>query len=248
VQTAAIAGPGASPARSDAARTISTNSAERPMPVNAKPATATGTDGAVAASTIPRRRRAAPGWPRSSRARAPSRCICGGAPAEAAAPARSAPPSTPTEKAACRPDRIGLGSRRSTATPWTFIATSSTPAASPIAAVLRTSVPNDPAEPGATIAAPSISPSAVTSGALPRRAASAPVSGWAISTVTVSASSVSPIRPLLRSRWSWIGREACEERGDDEAVEREEDRDGDARAHPAGNAAGEVMLASFPAG
>ena len=141
-----------------------------------------------------------------------------------------------------------MHNRRSTATPWTLIVTSSAPAAAPIAAVHRTSAPNDSANAGATIAALTSSPPAVTTGALPRREASAPASGWAISKAIVSASSAKPMSPVAQVQPVLDRRQPGEERRDDEAVEREEDRDRGARAHAIRRALGSLMVATFPAG
>ena len=126
------------------------------------------------------------------------------------------------------------------------MATSSTPETSPIAAVPRTSAPKDSAKPGAAIATLTASPPAVSSGALPRRAASAPASGWETSIVSVSASSAKPIRPLPSSSRSWIAGSRANNDAATKPLRAKKLGDGGARAH--GRDALVSMVAAFPGG
>ena len=77
----------------------------------------------------------------------PGRCVCGDAPARRRRPQRARRPARRGRRPRAGRTGSACGSRRSTATPCMFIATSRTPAVSPTAAVRRTSAPNDPAKP-----------------------------------------------------------------------------------------------------
>ncbi len=127
----------------------------------------------------------------------------GSSPAAAARPPITAPPSAPNENHACSELKMRLPERRSTASPSTFMDTSSTPLAAPAVNVPSASVGASTARAGATAAASS-SGDAATRRRAPTVAARAPVSGCAASSPTGAPISARPSVPGPRSSFSWM--------------------------------------------
>jgi len=126
----------------------------------------------------------------------------GPTPAQAKPPPMSAPAIVPRLKKACIDVITGRPYRASTRTPCAFCATSSVPAAMPIASRAAISSARFLARPGVTLSRQPPTPQALVTGALPTRSTRRSASVAPRTSPTGTANSATPSDPSDRCAWA----------------------------------------------